>query len=514
MRPAAFIRAGPIAVLAAVVLILLAGHSDAAASPARGFSLHPNWWQTPPTGATDAQLVQEIQAAHSVGADVVRVPLPWNQLEPSAAGQWNSTLAARVDGIMNGLAANQMKAVVMVINTPCWASADPQLCIPFNPVYSLASAADPADFGDAVGRIVDRWGAAMAGVEIWNEPNNPDFFHGTAAQYAAMVRATATALDSRSWNGQLLAGALGMNATPSGIDWLKQLYAAGMTGEDAISIHPYDIYYDSAGVHFGDPLRPDSLFAQHIDGVRALMRAHGDASKGIWLTEFGAAVCPATPICVSESDQSKWLVGMFAAAERRPFIRGSLAYSLRDPQAGAAAMDYHFGILRNDFTERPSAGALRSAFTFPPVATSAASRTLMVSRAGRGTVTGIPGPVIGCGWVCTATVDDGSEFTLTETPSTGYRFAGWSSNCSAISATSCVVRIKGSMNVTAVFASTAPPPSRPPTRATVVSPSPPPSTTAPTTKKKKHKKKKHKKKKHKKKKHKKKKHNKKHRHRR
>ncbi len=497
MRPAGLIRAGPIAVLAAVVLILLAGHSDAAASPARGFSLHPNWWQTPPTGATDAELVQEIQAAHSIGADVVRVPLPWNQLEPSEAGQWNSTLAARVDGIMNGLAANQMKAVVMVINTPCWASADPQICIPFNPVYSLASAADPADFGGAVGRIVDRWGAAMAAVEIWNEPNNPDFFHGTAAQYAAMVRATATALDSRSWNGQLLAGALGMNATPSGIDWLKQLYAAGMTGEDAISIHPYDIYYDSAGVHFGDPLRPGSLFAQHIDGVRALMRAHGDASKGIWLTEFGAAVCPATPICVSESDQSRWLVGMFAAAERRPFVRGSLAYSLRDPQAGAAAMDYHFGVLRNDFTERPSAGALRSAFTSPPVATSAAPRTLKVSRAGGGAVTGVPGAIISCGWVCSATVDDGSEFTLTETPSAGYRFAGWSSNCPPISATSCGVRIKGNMSVTAAFASTAPPspsPSPPPTGATVISPAPAPSTTAPAKHKKK--KKKRRKKKH------------------
>ncbi len=180
MHPARLIQAGLIAALAAVVLTLLAGPSAASAAPARGFSLHPNWWQTPPTGATDAQLVQEIQAAHSVGADVVRVPLPWNQLEPSAAGQWNSTLAARVDGIMNGLAANQMKAVVTVINTPCWASADPQLCVPFNPVYSLASAADPADSGGAVGRIVDRWGAAMAAVEIWNEPNNPDLFHGTA----------------------------------------------------------------------------------------------------------------------------------------------------------------------------------------------------------------------------------------------------------------------------------------------------------------------------------------------
>ena len=55
-----------------------------------------------------------------------------------------------------------MKAVVMVINTPCWASANPQTCVPFNPLYSLASAADPADFGGAVGRIVDRWGDQMA----------------------------------------------------------------------------------------------------------------------------------------------------------------------------------------------------------------------------------------------------------------------------------------------------------------------------------------------------------------
>jgi polysaccharide biosynthesis protein PslG len=481
-------RACLVGVLASLCLALV-GCSSATAAPVRGFSLHPNWWQLPPTGATDAELTHEVQAAHSIGANVVRVPLPWNQLEPSAAGQWNNTLAARVDGIMNALAANQMKAVVMVINTPCWASADPQVCVPFNPVYSLASAADPADFGGAVGRIVDRWGAQMAAVEVWNEPNNPSFFHGTPADYAAMIRAAATALDTRSWNGQLLAGALGMNATPSGLDWLTQLYAAGMTGEDAISIHPYDIYYDTSGVHFGDPLRPDSLFAQHIDGVRALMRAHGDASMGIWLTEFGADVCPATPICVSESDQSNWLVGMFAAAERRPFIRGSLAYSLRDPQAGSADMNYHFGVLRNDFTERPSAVALRNAFTSPPVATSAASRTLTVTKAGPGTVTGIPGAIINCGSRCSATVDDGSEFTLTETPGTGYRFTSWS-GCSPVSANSCVVRIAGNKAVKATFTSTTPKLPPPPAGSTTAPSTQPPSTTAPSTKKKKKKKKK------------------------
>ncbi|MDX6607673.1 MAG: polysaccharide biosynthesis protein PslG [Solirubrobacterales bacterium] len=437
----------------------------------------------PPTGATDAELTQEIEAAHSIGADVVRVPLPWNQLEPAAAGQWNGSVAARVDGIMATLAANQMKALVMVINTPCWASADPTVCVPFNPLYSLASPADPNDFGGAIGRIVDRWGAQMAAVEVWNEPNNPDFFHGTPADYAAMVRAAASALDSRTWNGQLVAGALGMNATPSGLDWLKQLYAAGMTGEDAISIHPYDVYYDSSGIHFGDPLRPDSLFAQHIDGVRALMRANGDASKGIWLTEFGAAVCPATPTCVSESTQSDWLVGMFAAAERRPFILGSLAYSLRDPQARAPSMDYHFGVLRNDFSERPSAGALRSTFTTPPVATDGSPRTLAVRKAGSGTVTGTPGAIIDCGSACSATVDDGSEFTLTETPSTDYRFARWS-GCSPVSADSCVVKISGDANVKATFTSTkfAPPP--PPAGSKIVPSSPPASTAPPHTKKK------------------------------
>jgi hypothetical protein len=201
-------------------------------------------------------------------------------------------------------------------------------------------------------------------VEVWNEPNNPAFFRGTSAQYPAMVRAAATALDSRSWRGQLLAGALGMNATPSGLDWLKQLYAAGMSGEDAISIHPYDIYYDATGIHFGDPLQPNSLFDRHIDGIRDLMVAHGDAAKDIWLTEFGTSVCPATPICVSESTQASYLVGMFAAADQRPFVVGALAYSLRDPLPTTTTtdMNYHFGVLRNDFSERPAAAALRSAF--------------------------------------------------------------------------------------------------------------------------------------------------------
>jgi len=52
-----------------------------------------------------------------------------------------------------------------------------------------------------------------------------------------------------------------MPTTLSSGEWTP---AAGMTGEDAISIHPYDIYHDLAGFHYGDPLRPNSLFDQHI----------------------------------------------------------------------------------------------------------------------------------------------------------------------------------------------------------------------------------------------------------
>jgi uncharacterized repeat protein (TIGR02543 family) len=430
-------------------LVVTAAHAQpAGAAPVRGVTLHSNWYAEWGYGATDAELEDELEAARSMHADVVRLVVPWNVLEPTK-GTWDPALRARIDAVMNDIAAAEMKAVMTVFGTPCWAAPVPALCNPTSPEHALAPAARPADFGSAVGRMVGRWGANTAAVEIWNEPFYPPAFHGSPAEYAELVNAAGAAADARVWPGEILAAAHPEGQWPYGSDWLAELYDAGMTGHDSLSAHPYDYDWDGEVAQFNNPLLPGSRFNDTIDLIRGEMRVRGDASSGIWLTEFGATACPMEHACVSEQKQAEWLVGMVASAERRPYVRGSLAYALRDQEDPVTDWGRGFGVLRNDFSERPAAGALRAAFAVPPVVTSSAERTLTVQRSGSGTVGSYP-QGIDCGSRCSAVLDDGAALKLTAAPATGWVFSGWT-GCPSASGPTCEVAMTANRSVTARF---------------------------------------------------------------
>jgi hypothetical protein len=79
-----------------------------------------------------------------------------------------------------------------------------------------------------------------------------------------------------------------------------------------------------------------------------------------------------------------------------------------------------------------------------------AQRTLTVQRSGAGTITSSPAG-ISCGSACTATVDDGTQLTLTATPSSGYGFRGWT-GCGSVSGNQCTLTIGSDTAVSASFA--------------------------------------------------------------
>jgi hypothetical protein len=74
---------------------------------------------------------------------------------------------------------------------------------------------------------------------------------------------------------------------------------------------------------------------------------------------------------------------------------------------------------------------------------------LSVSDSGSGTVTSSPAG-ISCGSTCSASYQSGTAVSLTETPASGYSFAGWSGGgCSGTG--SCVVTMSSAQSVTASF---------------------------------------------------------------
>jgi hypothetical protein len=144
----------------------------------------------------------------------------------------------------------------------------------------------------------------------------PAVLLGDAHQYAALVNEAVEAKRLVGSGTKILAGAMAGGDR----DYLNQLYAAGMRGHDGVSIHPYS---------WGNPARRDSPYQVGTELVHQAMLKHGDRS-GRYLTEFGFPSCPATPTCVSDRIQARWLAASFRVARGWRYVRGLTAFTVRD----------------------------------------------------------------------------------------------------------------------------------------------------------------------------------------
>lgn len=182
------------------------------------------------------------------------------------------------------------------------------------------------------------------------------FWHGSAVDYVAIANAATAAADRVGSRTQMLVGSIGAGDAA----YLRQLYAAGISGYDGISIHPYDFQMSTGFTSSGRWKDHRDLFENRVESIHRAMVAGGDRSTGLWLTEFGYSVCPAQPYCVPDGRQARSLADSFRVAASWPYVRGLTSYDLGDAGDDASVWDNRFGLLRRDFSPRPSFWAVRS----------------------------------------------------------------------------------------------------------------------------------------------------------
>jgi hypothetical protein len=314
------------------------------------------------SGRSVDDLVADVDRSADLGANVVKVPLYWSWLEPES-GSFDPRNAAKLDAVVEAARDRGLGVILTPVLTPCSVSTAPigpgGGCDPTAVLYPPRSSGVYADF---VRRAVDRWGADVSGIEVWNEPNHQGFWRGSPGEYLGLVRAAAEGVRaSRYADIPVVGGAL------SGADltYLRQLLDGGLADwTDAVSIHPYDVRWQGPG--WGDPsiVRQDDMtsFAFAVPEVRRLMDAFGD-SDPIWITEFGYPDCPATPYCVRAADQADYLKKAAELAASWSYVDAFIVYRLRDwlPQDGG--IEGRFGVLNKDGSPKPAARSLGRVFT-------------------------------------------------------------------------------------------------------------------------------------------------------
>jgi len=311
-------------------------------------------------GADAATVKREFDLMASMNVTWVRIDIDWSAVEPRRGKfQWEQT-----DLLVNEAVAHNMNVQVMLGFTPAWAQpvgakslSDPRFSRP----------KDLTAFANFAKLAAERY--APLGVrswEIWNEPNTTKFWpvRPDANEYGKVFRAAATSIRGVDPRATLLIGGLGPQYDTPGAEiaptvYLEQLYSNGTAQlADGIAVHPYS--YPHLPM---DPAQRQIGGFVDLPELQAVMAAHGDGHKLVWITEFGAPTGTSVN-AVTEAQQAAILLAARDQVAAWNWAGPLMYYELVDGGTNPSDGEQNFGVLRADLSLKAAARALIEAGPF------------------------------------------------------------------------------------------------------------------------------------------------------
>lgn len=233
---------------------------------------------------------------HDVRGPVTGTGLRWHNLH-SATGVYDWQNLDPVTDLYYGAGK---KLLYMVIGTPNWCAS----ATPGNGKYDngttatgtnqVPTTAGKTRFTEFAAALATRYNGSGRGLidtyEVWNEVNYTNYWAGTHAQYAELLRLFRNAV--RGVNASLKVGAPTIQEPEgTGDDWLTTFLdasdgAAG-TGKD---------HMDYCFVHLYPPKYNFGIAWDQMDRVNTIMTAAGKGALEVWNTETGVLFDPAREI--------------------------------------------------------------------------------------------------------------------------------------------------------------------------------------------------------------------------
>jgi hypothetical protein len=286
-----------------------------------------------------------LDAARSAGFTWIRMDLPWAGVE-SSTGVYNFT---PFDEVVASLQARGMSALFIIDQGNPLYTGDWQIPATTPSAIQAFGTFAEASARHYAGRPV-RW-------EVWNEPNIPQFWPpaANANQYAALLQEAIAHLHQGNSSAKVsTAGLAGFD-----IPFLTSYLDTGSANAaDAIGIHPYNVG------------RPE-LVSDYMLLMRSIVSQKVPANPPVWETEwgftsaaFGNGHSPEArkrqAVLVVRELLSSWAMGF-------PLI---VYYDIRDDGTDPNEVEHNYGLLANDYSEKPAMKAVRT------LATAAQGRSL------------------------------------------------------------------------------------------------------------------------------------------
>jgi hypothetical protein len=290
------------------------------AFPSLTYGIHTFLWWNETMRTIDLDNIRLMKFSH------VKQRFPWSNIEP-ARGEWHWD---RADGVVAEVEHRGLELVARLDSPPDWAVATPDA--PGDPPIDLAA------WAEFCGTLAARYRGQIAAYQVWNEPNLTRewlTYPPNAAGYVTLLAACAEAIRKADPAAIIISAGLaptgtGLPEAIPDIDYLRQMYAAGAAPHfDVLGLN-------APGYKFPPEKSPDEaerelghrwMVFRHVEDMRGIMVAAGDAHKQVALLEVGWTTDPRpdSPYhwhAVDEETQAAYLVGAYryAAEHWRPWV--------------------------------------------------------------------------------------------------------------------------------------------------------------------------------------------------
>jgi hypothetical protein len=303
----------------AVLVLVVACAAAVLASPASAasgikFGIQDDAWLEDGPG----RLGDRVERLKSLGLDIVRVTLDWNEME-SSPGRYDWR---RSDRLLRALDRHGMPALVTLWGTPDWASETGA------PNAVPVRGADFRRFAQAVAaryRFVSNW-------LIWNEPNKASWLRpvSPSAYVTRLLNPGYLGIKAANPFAKVAGGVTAPRGGSGGLGPIEFLRGMDRAGArlDAYAHHPYPIFPGAtpyAGGCGGCKTITMATLERLLSEVgRAFPRAK------VWLTEYGYQTNPPDPFGVDPAAQALFLAQAAQRTYAAPKVEMLIQYLYRD----------------------------------------------------------------------------------------------------------------------------------------------------------------------------------------
>lgn len=282
---------------------------------------------------------QALDKVKEVGINIIRRDLKWADVEVNGTYQFGG-----YDRWMDAAAARGM-SMLWILD---YGHPDHGGRVPL-------AAADRAAYAAFARAAASRYrGRNVLAYEVWNEPDVPTFWPSPDPNaYAQLFQDTVNSIKGVDSSIKVVTGGVGIDGLQTLGYFTRMVQSGKVASADAISVHPYR-------------LRKPEAFSADIQPLKNILGSH-QLNKKLWVTEWGYSAYGYFDASVyGDGHDSRALNRQAVLTLRQVLTQLTLdlpvmtLYNIKDSGNNATDREHNFGLLEEDFSDKPSMTALRT----------------------------------------------------------------------------------------------------------------------------------------------------------